>query len=128
LTADKPKAINCSLSVTSLHEESQVSVDQKMIVLSGSPSDYHTDGDDYTHQSKLTFESQLKVYDHNGIMESADGKISIKEADSITLVLAAATSFNSYDDISGNPSERCSSVLASITDPYERLLESTIIF
>jgi len=38
LTADKPKAINCSLSVTSLHEESQVSVDQKMIVLSSNLS------------------------------------------------------------------------------------------
>lgn len=126
LTADKPKSIKCRVSVSSLHEESDVKINQNTIVLSGRPSDYHMEKDDYTHQSKLTFESQLKIYNHNGVMEEVDGKIALKAADSITLVLVAATSFNSYDDISGNPSERCCSAMAAINDPYEKILKKHI--
>lgn len=126
LTADQPKALNCRVGVGTLHEESEVKIDQDTIVLSGKVSDYANERDGYIHQAKMTFQSQLKVYDHNGSLEEVDGKIAIKEADSITLVLVAATNFNSYEDVSGNPAERCDAAIAAITDSYEKMLEKHI--
>ena len=62
----------------------------------------------------LSFESRLRVICTGGKTNVSDDGISVDNADDVTLILAAATSFVNFQDISGNPGERCAAILAKI--------------
>jgi len=62
----------------------------------------------------LRFESRIRTIPVGGTAKVTNEGIDVKGADSVTLLLAAATSFKSFEDISGDPAERCSAALARI--------------
>ena len=51
-----------------------------------------------------------------GTSEFTDTSLQIKAASSATLVIAAATSFVNYHDISGDPQSACAKILAACAD------------
>jgi alpha-L-fucosidase 2 len=51
----------------------------------------------------LTFAARLSARPEGGQMTVADGKLSVRGADAVTLLLAMATSFRRFDDVSGDP-------------------------
>ena len=93
VTADKPGRVSFTASMDSPHKSARQAVchgDQ--LSLSG---EVEPDG--------LKFESRLKVTAKGGKVAVNDTAITVENADSAMLVLAAATSFNNYRDISADP-------------------------
>jgi alpha-L-fucosidase 2 len=55
----------------------------------------------------LRFESRVKVRTSGGLVTAASGGINVANADAVTLLLVAATSFKNFEDISADPAKRC---------------------
>jgi alpha-L-fucosidase 2 len=64
-----------------------------------------------TKGNGLGYEAALVAHLEGGRSEAAGSTLKITSADAVTLVLAAATSFVNYHDISGDPAARCKKVL-----------------
>jgi len=60
------------------------------------------------------FQSSLIAYPESGQYGVSDSSLIINKANSVTFVLAAATSFKNYTDISGDPEAECERILSSI--------------
>jgi alpha-L-fucosidase 2 len=75
----------------------------------------------------LKFEARAIVLAKGGSAADQEGMISVRNADSAILLIAAATSFKSYKDVSGNPTSIVQRQLtAARAKPYERLFQSHI--
>jgi alpha-L-fucosidase 2 len=104
LVADKRGCVGFTLKMDSPHRASGTrALDGDTLSMTGRIQD---DG--------LRFESRIRVISVGGTARVTDEGIGIEGADSVTLLLAAATSFKSFQDISGDPAERCSAALARI--------------
>ena len=100
-TASRPGSISFSMKMTSPHRDSHTSIVAKdTLALSGQ---VEPDG--------LRFESRVRVIAEGGGASVSDGEIQVSRANSVTLVLAAATSFRTFEDISAYPGERCDTTL-----------------
>lgn len=62
----------------------------------------------------LRYVSRLKALPRGGEMTVDDDRLIVRGADEVTLVVAAATNFVSYKDVSGDPDARVTSVLNAI--------------
>jgi alpha-L-fucosidase 2 len=70
----------------------------------------------------LRFESRVRVFAPGGRAIVDDGGLTVERADSATLVLAAATSFRTFQDIGADPASRCEATLARLgSKGYEAL-------
>jgi alpha-L-fucosidase 2 len=75
----------------------------------------------------LKFEARLQVLLEGGKASVTDGAIAVENADAATLLLAAATSFKNYRDITADPAQRCEQTIrAAAAKTYERLLASHV--
>ncbi|MBN2137614.1 MAG: glycoside hydrolase family 95 protein [Sedimentisphaerales bacterium] len=66
--------------------------------------------------SGIRFQAVLKAGTEGGRCEAVGDKLRIDGADAVTFVVAAATSFVNYRDISGNPAAVCDGILARVAD------------
>jgi alpha-L-fucosidase 2 len=64
----------------------------------------------------LRFQTALLARPEGGETDGADSSLRIRQADAVTFILAAATSFVNYRDISGDPAAACEKTLAAIAD------------
>ncbi len=64
----------------------------------------------------LQGESYLNIQASGGAYTVADDKITVDQANEVTLYLAAGTNYVNYKDVSGNPATRCQQALQGITD------------
>ena len=104
VTASKPGRISFTASMDSPHKSAQAAVCRgDQLSLSGQ-----------VEPGGLRFESRLKVIAAGGKVVAKDAAITIENADSAVLVLAAATSFKNYRDISGDPAVRNDATLAAV--------------
>jgi alpha-L-fucosidase 2 len=113
LTADKPGSVDVVLRSESPHKSAVTRlVGADTLALSGQIA---ADG--------LRFESRVRLFATGGKIEPSDGKIAVKNADSVTLILVAATSFKNYEDISADPAARCAAYLDRLENQtYSSLL------
>lgn len=71
---------------------------------------------------RLRYESRLVAARRGGQMRTDDDRLVVRGADEVTLRLAAATSFVSYKDVSGDPAARVDAVLrAAAARPFDEL-------
>jgi len=126
LTSSKPARLNIVVALTSPHRESKIEAQDKIIILKGGVSDYFQKQEETWRPSILKFESRLLVHEHDGLPEHDGETLRITGASEITLLLAAATSYKTYNDTSADPATRCDQVLSSIEGTYESLLERHI--
>jgi len=71
---------------------------------------------------KLRYESRLVAAHRGGELRVDDDRLVVRQADEVTLRLAAATSFVSYEDVSGDPAARVEAVLrAAAARPFDEL-------
>jgi alpha-L-fucosidase 2 len=63
----------------------------------------------------LRFQAALLALPEGGRLETAEGRVGVREANAITLIVAAATSFVNYQDISGDPAASCERALAGVS-------------
>ena len=62
----------------------------------------------------IRFSAYLQVQIEGGEIQSENNRLSVRDADSATLLLAAATSYINQNDASGNPRTLCESYLTDI--------------
>ena len=104
VAADQPGRISFSATMDSPHKAAQAAVchgDQ--LSLSGQ-----------VESGGVKFESRLKVIAQGGKVAFKDNATSVENADSAMLVLAAATSFKDFQDISADPAARNDATLAAV--------------
>lgn len=64
----------------------------------------------------LKFEARLRVVADGGRVVVQEDEVVVENADAATLLLAAATSFKNFRDISANPAQRCEATLKAVRD------------
>ncbi len=118
LTASRKGAITVDLSFASpLKSKPVSSVDGAQLVLAGinEPSQ----GVD----AKLRFECRVDVRARGGQVSGEGGVLSVKGADEVLLLIAAATSYKRYDDVSGDPVALNKATLARLSNkPWATIL------
>ncbi|WP_442506799.1 glycosyl hydrolase family 95 catalytic domain-containing protein [Novipirellula sp. SH528] len=62
----------------------------------------------------LKFAAQVKVQTEGGTVTSQEGKISVRDADTVTICYSAATSYVNFQDTSGDPLEKVGAYLSDI--------------
>lgn len=112
LTADRPAQVGVVASLASAHagaERRAVGGDQ--LVMAGG-----------VEGGAIRYEARLLVRAAGGRVSVADTLATVVGADSVTLLLAGATNFVRYDDVSADPAARNDSTLAALHDvAFERL-------
>ena len=81
---------------------STVSAGKNELILTGKLPDTY---DNQPIKTPLRFEARLVVRADGGKVVSRDGRIQVTGANSATLILAAATSFKNFQDVSGDPAQ-----------------------
>jgi alpha-L-fucosidase 2 len=73
----------------------------------------------------LRYEARVKVIPRGGALRARDGEIVVEGADSAVLLIAMATSFRRFDDVSGDPSAaNLTRLEAAARKPYSALLDA----
>jgi len=104
LTADHRGSISFTLRMDCPHPNSQTRVlEPDTLALTGQ-----------VEQDGLRFEARVKVVSDGGRGVTRDNFISVENADSVTLLLTAATSFKNFQDISADPARGCGQDLAAV--------------
>jgi alpha-L-fucosidase 2 len=111
LTADQPGRVTFALTMDSPHKASETKkISPDTIELSGQVKDLVE-----PFEMGVKFDSRLRVVPTGGKLRvSNDGSVNVDGADSVTLLLAAATSVKNFQDITANPAARCEAALAKL--------------
>ena len=97
LTADKPGQISFTAGMTTPQKALVTTEGTNTLVLKG------VNGTASGIHGALKFESRVVVLTSGGKNSTEAGKVSVANADSVTLLIAAATSFKNYHDVRGDP-------------------------
>jgi alpha-L-fucosidase 2 len=104
ITADRPGQVNVAVRPTSAHRWSFTApVAEDQLSLQGMVED-----------GGIEFEARLLVRPEGGQLVLSDTVASVTGADGVTIVLAAATNFVNYRDLSGDPRTRNDGVIAAV--------------
>lgn len=127
LTADRPGSIHCSAYLEEERDEKGKipgkaparGIAPDTVVLRGCSASWDAD------MGRIRFECRMKVLHEGGRVAVKGNRLEIRGADSAVLIVAAATSFRNYRDISGNPGETVTKQIARASaKSYQQLLEA----
>ena len=97
LTADKPGQISFKVGMTT-PQNATVSIEHtNTLILRGA------NGEARGIKGALKFQARLRVLADGGASTAGSNTISVTKADAVTFLLAAATSYKNYHDVSGDP-------------------------
>ncbi len=117
LTANSRRSVTFNASFTALHEGFVVEqAGDRLLKLRVKVKD-----------GALFGEAVLEVEARGGALSVNDGILEVSNADEAVLMLTAATNYKGPSDISGNPSEKCATILRACEGSgYEELLNEHI--
>ena len=110
ITADRDSRVNFTAKMSSPQPDtSTVTVGKTQLALRGQMRpDRHPSG---MKSSCLKYEARLLVSTDGGKVEITNEGVEVNGANSATLLLAAATSFRNFKDVSADPAVRCDKVI-----------------
>ena len=112
LTADKPGKIGFDAHVQAGHGGQQTTaIDERTLAVSAA-----------VQKDGIQYEARLRVRNDGGKVEVSDERVKVDGADSVTLLLAGATNFVNFRDVSADPAERNAATLEKIGDTDHRAL------
>jgi alpha-L-fucosidase 2 len=121
LTADKPNAITCMLSMRTPLNQHNVSVSDNKLILSG------TTDSRSNIPGQVKFQSQVKALNDGGKIIYGDTLVTIQKANSATIYVSIASNFKNYHDLTVNYAEKAGKFLdGAITKPYQTALADHI--
>ena len=127
LTCDKPGQLTFTAKLDCPHVDARTLVVGRSLALRGRLHTYEGAQSKKARPSILRFEARLACRTAGGEMELTDDALQVKGADSVTLVLAAATSYKNYKDVSGDPARVCRrAISAAVGKSYQKLLKRHI--
>jgi len=97
LTADRPGQITFSATMTTPQKGRVETQSINELILSGQ------NGDASGIKGALKFQARVRVLTWGGKTSTESGRIAVTQADRVVLLVAAATSYKNYKDVSGNP-------------------------
>jgi alpha-L-fucosidase 2 len=113
LTADKKQAINLSGWLTSLQPSATTRVVGDEIIMEGTVISEHEDNRyDYRILApQMRWCSTVKVIPEGGSLTAAGDQLIVKDADAVTLILAGATNWVAWNEVSADEKKRCNDYL-----------------
>jgi alpha-L-fucosidase 2 len=127
LTCDKPGQLTFSAKLDSSHSDAQTLAVDNTLALRGQIQDYANARTKETRPSVLKFEARLGWCAAGGEVALTDDSLEVKGADSVTLVLAAATSYKNFKDVTADPADICRRAIKAVAGRnYEALREAHI--
>ncbi len=97
LTASKPGKISFTAGLATPQQAQVESENSNTLVMQG------VNGNSQGIKGALKFQVRVRVLNQGGQLNSAKDTISVVNADSVTILIAAATSYKNYADVSGDP-------------------------
>jgi alpha-L-fucosidase 2 len=104
LTASRPGQISFEARLSTPQRATVEATPDGDLVMRGTNGDGRgatADGQPMT--GALRFESRVRILPRGGTRAAAGDAITVRGADSVTLLIAAATSYRRYDDVGGDP-------------------------
>ena len=121
LTADRPGQVNFTAQLATPQKATVTVAGGDTLVLSG------TNGAAHGIASALRFECRVKVLATGGKLTSEADALTVSGADSAVLLIAMATSFRRYNDVSGDPTALTKATLAAASGKrYDDLKRASI--
>lgn len=109
LRADRPGQIRCRLGLTSPHGRHEVRGEDGDLVLNGQTSDHEG------VEGQVRFQSRVRVLLEGGTARPMeDGGVMVEGADAAVILVAMATNFVNYEDVSGDPAARTRACLEAV--------------
>ncbi len=129
LTCDKPGKLTFTARIDSPHRQSEtLQIDKTTLALRGRLVGITGRKVEGRVENALKFEAHLKASSQGGKLAVDSEKITVTGADSATLILAAATSFKNYKDVSGDPEALCRRTIKAVgRKSYETLRKAHVI-
>ena len=109
LTADKPRQINFVASFTTPQKATVKAESDRMLVLDGK------NGEAFGIKGSLTFQARAHIIASGGRTVAEEGKIAVSKANSVLILVVAATSYKNYKDVSGNAPALATAYLNRVT-------------
>lgn len=117
LTADRPGMLSFTLGYQTPLKQHQVKCKGKTLVLTGNGEDHEG------VKGVIRMETATQVVAEGGKVKAEGDKLRVEGADEVTLYIAAATNFRSYNDVSGNPHRKVQELLkAALKSSYSQAL------
>jgi alpha-L-fucosidase 2 len=121
LTADRPGQISLSAGMQTPQKASVTAENGNELVMSG------VNGSEHGIAGALKFEARVRVVARGGKISTGADTVSVTNADSVTLIIAAATSYKNYHDVSGNPGAITKKQIAcAVKKSFDSLLSAHI--
>jgi alpha-L-fucosidase 2 len=116
LTADRPGQISPTLTFASPQHTTASQSSPDTLALTG------TGGAAGGVDGKIRFQALAHVQHSGGSVQSESDRLLVTGADSVTLLISIATSYNNYRDVSGDPAQRAQEALGRAAHKsYEQL-------
>ncbi|MDR3232579.1 MAG: glycoside hydrolase N-terminal domain-containing protein [Planctomycetaceae bacterium] len=132
LTADRKGKINFSGWLTSLQPSAKTRVEGNEIIMEGTtisdmpgkahPQDF---GGKWTvFPPQMKWQSKVRIVREGGTLTTDGDKLTVTDADAVTLILAAATNWVNWNDVSADEKKRCGDYVANAGNySYRELLK-----
>ena len=116
LTSSKKGSINISTWLSSLQPSAVSRIENYDIFMEGTTIENTTNPhNERILPAQMRWHSRLKIIQEGGSLDTANSgsnKIEVKNANSVTLILAGATNWKSWNDISVNEKEKCNNFIS----------------
>jgi len=113
LTASRPGQISFEARMQTPQRATVDATTEGDLVLRGVNGDGPgTTADGRPMTGALRFEARVRVIANGGTRTASDGAVTVRDADAVTLLIAAATSYRTYEDVSADPGARVAAALA----------------
>lgn len=131
ITADRPGAVSFSARLHGVRNPAHSNYGTDYFRMDGLPPNalrITGKSSDYLGiEGRVRYESRLVARTEGGSVNVDYRTLRVEGADSATLLIAAATNFNSYRDVTGNPTRRVEEVLRAVQErDYEDLKDAHI--
>jgi alpha-L-fucosidase 2 len=117
LTASRPGQISFEARMQTPQRASVEATANGELVMRGANGDGPgTTADGRPMTGALRFEARVRVVTRGGTRSSGGDAVVVRDADAVTLLIAAATNYRTYEDVTGDPAAR----VAAALDPASR--------
>jgi alpha-L-fucosidase 2 len=128
LTADRPGQLSFEARLQTPQRASvEATADGNLIMRGVNGDGRGTTADGRAMSGALRFEARVRVVARGGTRTRAGDAIVVQQADAVTLLIAAATSYRRYDDVSADPAARVAAALVPASrKPVEALRDAHV--
>jgi len=114
ISADKPGKVAFTATLDTAHQEkSLVTAGKRQLALRGRVATKHGRFGNVI-ENPLKFETHVQATAEGGSLKVTGDGIEVEAADAVLLVLAAATNYVDFEDVSGDPARRCVETLKAV--------------